>query len=898
MGLPSGTFTHPADGRLQVVFDMRALVDSAEWAGGTWNIVLRCRAGSLSALISATNPTATIEQDYTASSSVAVSIEYVDHTFDGIGQVAANLLTISCHLRSASASSTISFDGLLSFMRQELLPMSGTVQPQVGDDDTYGDEWFVRPLSALAVNFKDPTPAGLGFLNDLGRATITDIDGEQIWEQSCVAWGYATIFDTNPIRLTCTVLPGGTQVRLSGGVDAEGNILALRWSLTYYSAPAGDGTSYATAWAGFNNIVWASLAPGDSLFICGLHDNSVLSVGASGAAGAWLKIRLDYAVDPGTIYKSSIVADVDWVVAPNGEFALAGVTTANNMVFEDGRRMSGPSTTSQCKARVYVVDAAANTLEVAGERPIFTGMPVHFPKDVAAAALPAGLAFAPDRGEPYYAILVGAVTGGRYLIRVATSLANALAGTAVDFTSAGSGDNLFMWIVDDTHVDHQPGELEPGEFAWDPITQTLYYKPSTGTPADHEVRLSNDKSGDLGSCIYAVGRSYLRIMGGGQYGGLFATATSNPQPAPLGRVGLAHLNAIYIEGGTRNIVDGLDITGSRSGVVFTGSTYPVGRNCRVTDVGWHAMGGETVTTAEPNMLLERNWIRDVGLGHDFGDLQGLVTNPLCHNTIMRRNFIQRCGRDNQYVNTGAMVVDSSANVQLYRNWIDQTEGEVVEMGSGPDGNVTGALVISNIVTRSGTRLNGTGVRENARQCFFGSFCAGTSSIIGSLVAGNLVANSRFLTGAVFPSEPTGVVLLRTAATTSVNNGHEVRRNALFNIDGNAYAIKTTGSTTPTPEFTADENLFVRLTAFFKRDVATSGGDITYAADRIQGTSAGYWSFDTGNDVASRQGDPNRVDFAAPPTTAQLEFLRQDDQYDTTDVPTLASVGRFPLISTL
>lgn len=67
----------------------------------------------------------------------------------------------------------------------------------------------------------------------------------------------------------------------------------------------GDGTTYNDAWAASTAIDWGAIQPGDTLFICGLHDNGYgdrsLTVGRSGTAYRRLTISGDCPGDPGTI---------------------------------------------------------------------------------------------------------------------------------------------------------------------------------------------------------------------------------------------------------------------------------------------------------------------------------------------------------------------------------------------------------------------------------------------------------------------------------------------------------------------------------------------------------------------------------------------------------------------
>jgi hypothetical protein len=67
------------------------------------------------------------------------------------------------------------------------------------------------------------------------------------------------------------------------------------------SGGSGDGSSYASAWAGFGAINWGSVAPGDTLYICGTF-NSTLNVGASGSGeSSRVAVRGDYAQEGGVI---------------------------------------------------------------------------------------------------------------------------------------------------------------------------------------------------------------------------------------------------------------------------------------------------------------------------------------------------------------------------------------------------------------------------------------------------------------------------------------------------------------------------------------------------------------------------------------------------------------------
>ena len=80
-----------------------------------------------------------------------------------------------------------------------------------------------------------------------------------------------------------------------------------------------DGSSYATAWTSVAAIEWARISPGDTLFVCGLHDGgsadgalNITKAQGSGVAGAPVTIDgrcVDDAgrADPGTLMAGKLV---------------------------------------------------------------------------------------------------------------------------------------------------------------------------------------------------------------------------------------------------------------------------------------------------------------------------------------------------------------------------------------------------------------------------------------------------------------------------------------------------------------------------------------------------------------------------------------------------------------
>jgi hypothetical protein len=62
------------------------------------------------------------------------------------------------------------------------------------------------------------------------------------------------------------------------------------------------GTSYANAWQGWAAIAWASIAAGDTLFVCGAFSGATLAIGAHGGnSAARVIIRGDFATETGSM---------------------------------------------------------------------------------------------------------------------------------------------------------------------------------------------------------------------------------------------------------------------------------------------------------------------------------------------------------------------------------------------------------------------------------------------------------------------------------------------------------------------------------------------------------------------------------------------------------------------
>lgn len=123
------------------------------------------------------------------------------------------------------------------------------------------------------------------------------------------------------------------------------------FSTTWYVRPPGgdygteDGTTYADAWDGLENVVWggAGVVAGDTLYVCGTHLSTYsggnppkLDVG-SGSNGSRITIRGDYGGDAGIIWGAAYSQFDTWADEGSGTWSTDTNSTNNTTmgVFED-----------------------------------------------------------------------------------------------------------------------------------------------------------------------------------------------------------------------------------------------------------------------------------------------------------------------------------------------------------------------------------------------------------------------------------------------------------------------------------------------------------------------------------------------------------------------------------
>lgn len=92
-------------------------------------------------------------------------------------------------------------------------------------------------------------------------------------------------------------------------------VSATDWYVSQYGAGGMDGTSLSDTWSGWSSVQWASIQPGDTLYIVGLlRGGTGFNVGATvnGTAGNPITIK-GHPSDPGILYEGIEYSDSGWV---------------------------------------------------------------------------------------------------------------------------------------------------------------------------------------------------------------------------------------------------------------------------------------------------------------------------------------------------------------------------------------------------------------------------------------------------------------------------------------------------------------------------------------------------------------------------------------------------------
>lgn len=532
----------------------------------------------------------------------------------------------------------------------------------------------------------------------------------------------------------------------------------------------------------------------------------------------------------------------------NGEYYANG-TYANPklLVIESGRRLAGmmavfAGSLITCTAATDVITSGAFST-TALLRAVVTGDALTT-YTTGAATQCGGL----SNNTTYYAIKVTDTT-----FKLATSPANAQAGTAVDITSDCTGVSCYIYQV--KSPDPAVGSLCPtpcatGAWGWDGVNRRLYVHPSL----DHinfwnyEVVNGSDYTIDVNA------KSYVQITNLDVYG---STDT---------------FPVIYLHGGGDHITLGPNLsvhTGVR-GAQADGVNNVTWNNTQIYDVAWSAAGGMGLATVEDDMVMNgSSYVHDVcQLSTDYGDCQGFVSNPNSHRMIVTRSLFRRVGRQiiedvpQGWPDTSAsIVVDSSANMEIYRNEIDQCFRWCIAITDGTAA-VSGTRIYANKITNM-----------NGGRPFYGYSTAAFMVIAGNsawavddtVIANNLVLDGDYTMSHAASSTFGSAVLFEWSARVGAAGitNLSFKNNTISGVTGKIIDRHNTNATSVTPALDSNNNIYYGsgITGISQTD-EPSATTTSWDASHLLCAGAGCWKTDKSMDGRSYQADPQMMNAAS------------------------------------
>lgn len=351
-----------------------------------------------------------------------------------------------------------------------------------------------------------------------------------------------------------------------------------------------------------------------------------------------------------------------WVdTGVNGEFKVSGAAVANQTyltISEDARRMEGLSATSTGsglgRLALVSVDTSNDWVRLGAGYTLVDGDKITLVTGVVA-----GLTI----GTLYYVVDAQAPNGAEQDV----GLSLTPGGAKIDLTDAGTGNRFFFSDFSGRKGIPVAGALQPGQFAYVPWEDAIYIKPTSGTPDAHEYIVSQTPS-NL-PCVDIRGDGTIAV------GGLIHTNSRIVAWVSGAAVGSGFIGSTVLGGTDALACDNVD--GFIAYLVECG------------DCANHGIGSYNVASGEPNQQIIWCYVHDFGRHvMDWGDYQGLVTNPLSSGSRWHWNIVSKGGRPvatadipvGLSANTGAIVIDSSSNMDIGYNFVHAVYGEQVEIG--------------------------------------------------------------------------------------------------------------------------------------------------------------------------------------------------------------------------
>lgn len=625
---------------------------------------------------------------------------------------------------------------------------------------------------------------GLGKISQVSRESVGKTDLVLYDSQRFLSWVSPTA------RINAIQAAAAAYLRSMG---PGGLYPSVRWC-TPTGAGAKDGLSLATAWS--PTELAANTTSGLHVYMQGVFEPA-----SATATGPVIRVkssatRLDFATYAATVRGFS---GASWTASGvNGEY-YTSVTSSQPVMrlTENGVRMRG-TTAADCGVRcsITAIDATLDTITIDAFRPLAPGDKLGFVSSASNGLSP---------GVLYYVKTVTGTNPQTLTLSIASDLS-----TTVDITGVFTASKRVFCLANGRYGDPVAGSLQPGEFCYVPWEARVYIKPSSGgvpNPPDftvwatategHLVMIEDPTPGNPTDVV---------VVGGKMYGA--------PSTVVIGR------------SCTRPLVIAVEAAAAVHGIVFDGATAPRIHLSHAYDVANHLLGSLGVATAESAMVLSYNWAHDSGQHHgDAGDFQGLVTNPSCDGTIIEYNVLQRSGRYrtegepvglSDILNYGAIVIDSSQDVIVRGNYVEECPGEQVGMAPNDVKAVLRSRIVGNIFdlrrftsNTASTGPDGVPTRGVSLEVSVSGTFAGDTT--------NLVAHNLFILGGnafLDTQQDSGVFCIRNASPT-LSASFKARNNLVVFTNPGArwqvyYIRRNSNNIDANTHIDSDNNIFVAV----------------------------------------------------------------------------------------
>ncbi|UKS29602.1 right-handed parallel beta-helix repeat-containing protein [Paenibacillus sp. HWE-109] len=391
----------------------------------------------------------------------------------------------------------------------------------------------------------------------------------------------------------------------------------------------------------------------------------------------------------------------------------------------------------------------------------------------------------------------------------------------------------------------QKGSLASGEWAWDTVTTSVYYKPTSGLPSGHELEIvTNDRFAFSSNQKSYVELEDLDLYGGYSYAALIYGDSHH-----------VSIRNSRMHGSDRH---GVRITVADDNKLIGNEIY---------DANFY---GVFIENGADRNLISGNTVHDIGvLRTDDGDSVGIyvggastVTRPL--SSIVTHNTVRQIGKDtysgkNGNLSRGSLsgtgiLIESASNTQITNNRIYDIARTGIAVFSSYSDSLNLAI--------QGNLLYQIGSATVVDQISSGILLMNLKGKMnGTSVLNNTIADSDFHSN----SGREAALKLRVVGPSGGNSGQlsglTMRNNLISGNSANYTLAVDVDNEAQVTNLILDNNLY---------DPASGGGVFwnqggvitSFAADKIVGITGAYYSTAKQNDQHSVAASPLFVEAAA------------------------------------